>query len=697
MAIGAKYLGIAAALVVAWDTVFPSQLTDTRPALAAVRLAEAYVADNPGTSFDGLFLRDETGKAVLGIAANGFFSVEPPPEPEQEPNVTPALVSPDEYQRELARRAREVVERIRKEVAANPGTSFDDRLEEELASLWRTDAELAMEVESQTRTIQLPQQTSGGGSVEAESAGSEPPQTDVERTAAEDVADLMRRALITGEDPDDLVQPLLDEAANASDHELFEALRAELQAGKAALTEARSIFFSALQEAEATGGSVQDLVLPAWEAAQPVVKDLLEELVLRDRSGRFQDEIARNTFERLVNEARDPEELAGLIDMTLEELLGDGQVRQFLEVRRLWLVSNPEDLLPINPQDVAVKLILLAAERAIETGEDFDTILDTMLEGASERLVERVRIMRLRMRGDDDAGTKGLEGPEDLKGAEGGDEVVGDGGETSASFRDRYGVELKTLSDSSQALGGLFGLLGYRNMSATFDGVSKGVNLYLDPSVSNALSGALFAAGQFGGETGAQVASYGGTAMASYGAIANPGFGSILSAATSIGGQIGVNENVLDMARGIGSVLKLASAATPAGAAVALFEVAMLLDKHLGKPNVVRLSTMIDGQEVPVEYGISANEFRYFLDPEGRAPQDFGGTIQEIDGRYFLRGAFGYDELNPYSGEGEGALPGTRMIGDIAVQAWRPPSVMDELEVDADFAQRLLNGAREEG
>ncbi|MBA3891948.1 MAG: hypothetical protein H0X64_15620, partial [Gemmatimonadaceae bacterium] len=282
-----------------------------------------------------------------------------------------------------------------------------------------------------------------------------------------------------------------------------------------------------------------------------------------------------------------------------------------------------------------------------------------------------------------------------ITGSEGSDFVVGDGGETSASFREKYALELRALSDSSQALSGFFGLLGYRNMSATFDGVSKGMNYYLDPSVSNALSGALFAAGQFGGETGAQVASYGGTAMASYGAIANPGFGSILTAATSIGGQIGVNEHLLSAARGIGSLVKLAGAATPAGAAIALFEVGMLLDKYLGKPNVVRLSTMLDGQEVPVEYGISANEFRYFLDPEGRAPHGFGGTIQEIDGRYFLRGAFGYDPLNPYSGEGEGALPGSIMVGDVAIQRWRPPSVMDGLEIDAAFAQQFLNGARQ--
>ncbi|HSP25881.1 MAG TPA: hypothetical protein VLQ65_11975, partial [Saliniramus sp.] len=607
VALGAQYLGIASALVVAWDTVFPSRMTDTGPALAAVRIAEAIVADNPGYSFDGLFLRDETGTSILGIAAGGFFSVEPEPEPEPEPGAIPPPLSPEEFQRDVARRAREVIERIRKETAANPGTSFDERMDEELASLWQTDQILAMEVEAQTRTIQLPEGSGGGGTVEAEAGGAEAPQTAAERTAAEDVGELMRRALITGEDPDDLVQPLLDEAANASNHELFEALRAELQAAKAALTEARSIFFNALQEAEATGGTVQDLVLPAWEAAEPVVKGLLEELVLRDRSARFQAEIAKNTFERLVNEARDPEELEGLVDMTLEELLGNGQVTQFLELRRLWVTSDPDELMPLNPQDVAVQIIFLAAERATETGEDFDAVLDAMLEGAPDRLVERVRATLRNLRGDDDAGTKDLKGPEDLKGAEGGDELVGDGGETTASFRERYGVELQTLSESSEALGGLFGLLGYRNMSATFDGVSKGVNLYLDPSVGNALSGALFAAGQFGGEKGAQVASYGGTAMASYGAIVNPGFGSILSAATSIGGQIGVNEHVLNAARGVGSVLKLASAATPAGAAVALFEVAMLLDRYLGKPHVVRLSTMIDGQEVPVEYGISAN------------------------------------------------------------------------------------------
>jgi hypothetical protein len=688
LAVGAKYLAIASALVVAWDTAFPSRMTDTGPALAAVRIAEAIVADNPGYSFDGLFLRDETGTSILGIAAGGFFSVDPEPEPE--PDASPVIPPPDQYQHDLAREAREIIERLRKADPARPGTTFEERLEEKLAWLWENDRILAMEVESQARTLQLPPGTGGsGGTVEAEAAGAEAPQTEAERTAAEDVGELMRRALITGEDPDDLVQPLLDEAAAASNHDLFEALRAELQAAKAALTEARSIFFNALQEAEATGGSVQDLVLPAWEAADPVVKGLLEELVLRDRSGRFQGEIAKSTFERLVNEARDPEELAGLVDMTLEELLGNGQVTQFLELRRLWITSEPEDLMPINPQDVAVKLIFLAAEQATETGEDFDTILEGLLEGAPDRLVDRVRFMLRRIRGDEgDAGTK------DLKGAEEKDFLVGSGGETAASFRDRYGVELRTLSDSSQALSGFFKLLGYQNISATFDGISEGMDFYLDRSVSNALSGALFAAGQFGGEKGAQIASLGGTTMAGYGAIANPGFGSILTAATSIGGQVGVNEHLLNAARGVGSLWKLAGATTPAAAAIALFEVAMLLDHYLGKPNVARLSTMIDGQEVPVEYGISANEFRYFLDPDGRAPHGFTGVIEDRGGRFFLGGAFGYDPLNPFSGEGEGVLPGTRMVRGIPVQFWRPPSVTNDLEIDADFARQFLNGAR---
>jgi hypothetical protein len=270
----------------------------------------------------------------------------------------------------------------------------------------------------------------------------------------------------------------------------------------------------------------------------------------------------------------------------------------------------------------------------------------------------------------------------------------------SQTFMEQFGSQLRTTTSLAGHGGRLMDLLGQEELGALLFAGSKIGGAALNPSLEGIVGALIGLGGRFGGEGMQKFAGEAAFVNSVRSAILNPGpeaIGAVLDGALRrlgvdpvISGGIGFGGQALQVALFGGGPL------AAVGLALGFAE---MMNRIAGKPSVIQLSTQLDGQKARVEYGISAQEYRTFLDAEGREPRSFNGGVFEMDGKYYLGGSFGYDQLNEITSNGEGGMPGAILgLPGGFIQRRGDGAMMESLEISEELYNQLLagNGGRKE-
>jgi hypothetical protein len=245
-------------------------------------------------------------------------------------------------------------------------------------------------------------------------------------------------------------------------------------------------------------------------------------------------------------------------------------------------------------------------------------------------------------------------------------------------------------------LSSLLQMTGQRGMADKVSLIQSGANLYLDHSTMGILNFGLGMAGRFGNEDVQNGARLANTGFSLYKYASKPGPAALVQVAADVMSYFDVNPYVSYSMQAAATIAGIA-ASGPLAPVTASIAFAQLMMSITGKPSKIDLSTMINGEEVRVEYGISGEEYRYYLDADGMEPKNYSGMIYEQDGKFYLKGAFGYEGFNDWSGDGSGNLPGSISVRDQFVQRWQPDGMMQDREIDPAFARQFLAGQKQAG